>query len=37
MVFVENFKINSPNVRYSEDAIYSKYEYNTTEVTEDKG
>uniref|UniRef100_A0A1D1ZPW7 inositol-3-phosphate synthase n=1 Tax=Auxenochlorella protothecoides TaxID=3075 RepID=A0A1D1ZPW7_AUXPR len=32
MVLVKDFKVVSPNVEYSEDAITSNYDYQTTEV-----
>ena len=31
-MFVEHFKVNSPNVRYTDDAIYSRFEYDNTRL-----
>ena len=37
-MFVENFKVQSPNVHYAEDAIYARFEYDNTrlEPTDDQ-
>ena len=31
-MFIENFKVDSPNVKYSESEIHSVYNYETTEL-----
>ncbi len=37
-MLIENFKVNSPNVEYENDAIRSTYSYESTDLThEDDG
>ena len=31
-MFVENFKVQSPNVRYADDAIYARFDYDNTRL-----
>lgn len=31
-MFIESFKVESPNVKYTENEIHSMYDYETTEV-----
>lgn len=31
-MFIEKFKVESPNVKYTEDEIHSVYNYETTEL-----
>lgn len=31
-MFIESFKVESPNVKYTENEIHSVYDYETTEV-----
>ena len=31
-MFIENFKVESPNVTYTDDEIHSVYDYQTTEL-----
>lgn len=36
-MFLQSFKVESPNVFYGEDYIESQYDYNTTEVVVSEG
>lgn len=36
IMFIESFQVESPNVEYSEDAIHSVYDYQTTELLHEK-
>lgn len=35
-MFIESFKVESPNVKYTENEIHSVYDYETTEVVHEK-
>eukprot|EP00249_Psilotum_nudum_P013746 c24485_g1_i1 orf=215-1747(+) len=35
-MFIDSFKVESPNVKYSEDCIHSIYRYETTELVHEK-
>lgn len=35
-MFIESFKVESPNVKYSEDEIHSVYDYDTTELVHEE-
>lgn len=35
-MFIENFKVESPNVKYTENEIRSVYDYQTTELVHEE-
>lgn len=35
-MFIENFKVESPNVKYTENEIHSVYDYETTELVHEE-
>lgn len=35
-MFIENFKVESPNVKYTESEIHSVYDYQTTELVHEE-
>lgn len=35
-MFIENFKVESPNVKYTETEIHSLYDYQTTELVHEE-
>ena len=35
-MFIESFRVEGPNVEYTEDSIHSTYDYSTTELLHER-